>query len=137
MTGRDPESSRRYISPPSQVAFLQTWSKPSLPSWTSVTCSAETPSHRHHQRCAGSLPPVSKDLHRDRRSHTHFPSTPTRPPHCIRFIRLFGSPNGLCSSITITAVKEPWRRSSPFTALSQMLATPPSPPYHRLPPPST
>lgn len=42
-------------------------------------------------------------------------------------IRLFGSPNGLCSSITeskhIKAVKEPWRRSSRFNALSQMLIT--------------
>ncbi|KAJ7772754.1 hypothetical protein B0H14DRAFT_3508908 [Mycena olivaceomarginata] len=47
--------------------------------------------------------------------------------HYIRFIRLFGSPNGLCSSITeskhIKAVKEPWRRSSRFNALSQMLQT--------------
>ncbi|KAH9029736.1 hypothetical protein EDB84DRAFT_1562744 [Lactarius hengduanensis] len=40
-------------------------------------------------------------------------------------IQLFGSPNGLCSSITeskhIKAVKEPWRRSSRYKALSQML----------------
>ncbi|KAJ7093512.1 hypothetical protein C8R44DRAFT_989924 [Mycena epipterygia] len=47
--------------------------------------------------------------------------------HYIRSIRLFGSPNGLCSSITeskhIKAVKEPWRRSSRFNALSQMLRT--------------
>ncbi|KAJ6626339.1 hypothetical protein B0H10DRAFT_1941900 [Mycena sp. CBHHK59/15] len=47
--------------------------------------------------------------------------------HYIRFIRLFGSPNGLCSSITeskhIKAVKEPWRRSSRFKALVQMLIT--------------
>ncbi|KAJ7312556.1 hypothetical protein DFH08DRAFT_918007 [Mycena albidolilacea] len=47
--------------------------------------------------------------------------------HYPRFIRLFGSPNGLCSSITeskhIKAVKEPWRRSSRFNALSQMLVT--------------
>jgi hypothetical protein len=44
--------------------------------------------------------------------------------HYIRFIRLYGSPNGLCSSIThIKAVKEPWRRSSRFNALSQMLVT--------------
>ena len=39
----------------------------------------------------------------------------------------FGAPNGLCSSITeskhIKAVKEPWRRSSKFNALSQMLKT--------------
>ncbi|KAF8992099.1 hypothetical protein BDZ89DRAFT_1097399 [Hymenopellis radicata] len=37
----------------------------------------------------------------------------------------FGAPNGLCSSITesrhITAVKKPWRRSSRYKALSQML----------------
>ncbi|KAH9045906.1 hypothetical protein EDB83DRAFT_2507473 [Lactarius deliciosus] len=40
-------------------------------------------------------------------------------------IQLFGSPNGLCSSITkskhIKAVKEPWRQSSRYKALSQML----------------
>ncbi|KAJ7687491.1 hypothetical protein B0H17DRAFT_1203554 [Mycena rosella] len=37
----------------------------------------------------------------------------------------FGAPNGLCSSITelkhIKAVKEPWRRSSKYEALGQML----------------
>jgi hypothetical protein len=42
-------------------------------------------------------------------------------------IILFGSPNGLCSSITeskhIKAVKEPWRRSSRYKALIQMLRT--------------
>lgn len=47
--------------------------------------------------------------------------------HYIRSIILFGSPNGLCSSITeskhIKAVKEPWRRSSHFMALKQMLRT--------------
>ncbi|KAN0111280.1 hypothetical protein V8E52_008655 [Russula decolorans] len=41
--------------------------------------------------------------------------------------RLFGAPNGLCSSITeskhIKAVKEPWRRSSRFNALGQILVT--------------
>ncbi|KAL0058104.1 hypothetical protein AAF712_015232 [Marasmius tenuissimus] len=40
---------------------------------------------------------------------------------------MFGSPNGLCSSITeskhIKAVKEPWRRSSRHKALPQMLKT--------------
>lgn len=40
-------------------------------------------------------------------------------------IRLFGAPNGLCTSITeskhIKAVKEPWRRSNRFNALGQML----------------
>jgi hypothetical protein len=45
--------------------------------------------------------------------------------HYFRLIMLFGSPNGLCSSITeskhIKAVKEPWRRSNRFKALAQML----------------
>jgi hypothetical protein len=48
-------------------------------------------------------------------------------PHYLTSIHLFGSPNGLCSSITeskhIKAVKEPWRRSSRFKALVQMLRT--------------
>ncbi|KAL7278946.1 hypothetical protein ACG7TL_006778 [Trametes sanguinea] len=39
----------------------------------------------------------------------------------------YGSPNGLCSSITeskhIKAVKEPWRRSNRYEALGQMLTT--------------
>ncbi|OAX31228.1 hypothetical protein K503DRAFT_806247 [Rhizopogon vinicolor AM-OR11-026] len=47
--------------------------------------------------------------------------------HYSLLIRLFGAPNGLCSSITkskhIKAVKGPWRRSSRFNALSQMLLT--------------
>jgi hypothetical protein len=47
--------------------------------------------------------------------------------HYICSIMLFGSPNGLCSSITeskhIKAVKEPWQRSSHFKALNQMLLT--------------
>jgi hypothetical protein len=47
--------------------------------------------------------------------------------HYLRLIRAFGSPNGLCSSITeskhIKAVKEPWRRSSHYKALGQMLLT--------------
>ena len=47
--------------------------------------------------------------------------------HYFRSIRLFGSPNGLCSSITesrhISAVKKPWRRSNRFHALIQMLRT--------------
>src|SRR5436190_24087350 len=38
--------------------------------------------------------------------------------HYVRKIELFGSPNGICSSITesmhIRAVKEPWRRSNRF-----------------------
>jgi hypothetical protein len=47
--------------------------------------------------------------------------------HYFRSIQRFGSPNGLCSSITeskhIKAVKEPWRRSSHYNALKQMLVT--------------
>ena len=47
--------------------------------------------------------------------------------HYGKLIRAFGDPNGLCSSITeskhIKAVKEPWRRSSQFKVLSQMLLT--------------
>ena len=45
--------------------------------------------------------------------------------HYYDHIKNFGSPNGLCSSITeskhITAVKRPWRRSNKHTALPQML----------------
>ncbi|KAH7904803.1 hypothetical protein BJ138DRAFT_1138452 [Hygrophoropsis aurantiaca] len=47
--------------------------------------------------------------------------------HYPELIRLFGAPNGLCSSITeckhIKAVKQPYRRSSRFRALGQMLIT--------------
>src|SRR6201994_532712 len=47
--------------------------------------------------------------------------------HYLRSIHLFGSPNGLCSSITeskhIKAVKEPWQRSNHYKALGQMLKT--------------
>ncbi|KAK7054546.1 hypothetical protein VNI00_003744 [Paramarasmius palmivorus] len=45
--------------------------------------------------------------------------------HYPQLIAEFGSPNGLCSSITeskhISAVKEPWRRSSRNEPLSEML----------------
>lgn len=45
--------------------------------------------------------------------------------HYAHSIRSFGSPNGLCSSITeskhIEAVKKPWRRSNRHNALKQML----------------
>ncbi|KAK1220287.1 hypothetical protein PQX77_016952 [Marasmius sp. AFHP31] len=47
--------------------------------------------------------------------------------HYVRSIRLFGAPNGLCSSITeskhIKAVKEPYRRSNRNQPLGQMLIT--------------
>ena len=45
--------------------------------------------------------------------------------HYISLIRSFGTPNGICSSIFenkhIKAVKEPWRRSSRYQAMQQML----------------
>lgn len=45
--------------------------------------------------------------------------------HYVRNIQLFGSPNGLCSSITeskhITAVKQPWRESNRRNPLGQIL----------------
>jgi hypothetical protein len=47
--------------------------------------------------------------------------------HYSSLIRLFGAPNGICSSITeskhIQAVKKPWRRSSRNRPLGQMLLT--------------
>ncbi|KZT06391.1 uncharacterized protein LAESUDRAFT_737090 [Laetiporus sulphureus 93-53] len=47
--------------------------------------------------------------------------------HYTLLVWMYGAPNGLCSSITesmhIRAVKEPWRRSSRFEALGQMLLT--------------
>ncbi|KIJ65729.1 hypothetical protein HYDPIDRAFT_167325 [Hydnomerulius pinastri MD-312] len=47
--------------------------------------------------------------------------------HYVQNIQLFGSPNGLCSSITesrhITAVKRPWRQSNRNNPLGQMIRT--------------
>ena len=47
--------------------------------------------------------------------------------HYILKIKLFGSPNGICSSLTESkhrsAVKEPWRRSNHFNPLPQMVKT--------------
>ena len=47
--------------------------------------------------------------------------------HYSTLIKMFGTPNGLCSSLTesqhIKAVKEPWRRSNHYEALDQMLVT--------------
>ncbi|KAH9937976.1 hypothetical protein B0H21DRAFT_698721 [Amylocystis lapponica] len=47
--------------------------------------------------------------------------------HYVYNIKLFGSPNGLCSSITeskhITSVKRPWRRSNRNHALGQIIRT--------------
>lgn len=70
--------------------------------------------HKHREifRTTG----VRKDFYPPRQhSLVHYP----------RHIREFGAPNGLCSSITeskhIKAIKEPYRRSSRFEALGQML----------------
>jgi hypothetical protein len=47
--------------------------------------------------------------------------------HWVRAIQLFGSPNGLCTSITeskhIDAVKKPWRRSSKNNPIGQIIRT--------------
>ena len=47
--------------------------------------------------------------------------------HYRQHIENFGAPNGLCSSITeskhICAVKRPWRRSSRYNAIHQMMET--------------
>ena len=47
--------------------------------------------------------------------------------HYLHLIQAFRAPNRLCSSITeskhIKAVKEPWRQSSHWNALRQMLKT--------------
>jgi hypothetical protein len=47
--------------------------------------------------------------------------------HYRCFIQLFGSPNGLCSSITeskhVVAVKQPWQHSNHSNAHGQMLLT--------------
>jgi hypothetical protein len=47
--------------------------------------------------------------------------------HYRKHIENFGAPNGLCSSITeskhITVVKRPWRRSSRYNALKQIMQT--------------
>ena len=76
-------------------------------------------------------------LHRFHQDRTCFVSTSVRKnfllprqhslSHYAAMIRLFGAPNGLCSSITeskhIRAVKEPWRRSNRNEALGQILVT--------------
>ena len=47
--------------------------------------------------------------------------------HYLQHIKNFGAPNGLCSSITeskhISAVKRPWRRSSRYSAIHQIMQT--------------
>jgi hypothetical protein len=47
--------------------------------------------------------------------------------HYAALIKMFGCPNGLCSSMTesqhIASVKKPWRRSNHYHAMHQMLRT--------------
>jgi len=77
-------------------------------------------------------------LDRFHRFRTIFITTGVRPKgislprqhalvHYIALIRLFGAPNGLCTSLGeskhIRAVKEPWRRSNRNKPLGQMLVT--------------
>jgi hypothetical protein len=81
---------------------------------------------------------IDDALARFHRERTIFQETGVRPngfslprqhsaKHYHFLIEQFGAPNGICSSITeskhIKAVKEPWRRSSHFAALGQMLLT--------------
>jgi hypothetical protein len=85
----------------------------------SSLATAETLLKRFHElRCIFITEGVRESISLPRQhSLLHYPMS----------ITLFGSPNGLCSSITeskhIKAVKEPWRRSSRFRALVQMLRT--------------
>lgn len=70
----------------------------------------------HNYRNAFSVVVVTFSLPRQH-AMTHYPN----------MIRLFGAPNGLCSSITeskhIKAVKEPYHRSNRHNTLGQMLLT--------------
>ena len=85
-----------------------------------------------------SVAQVQDALIRFHRYRVIFESTGVRPDgfslprqhslvHYPKLIRMFGAPNGLCSSMTeakhIKAVKEPWRRSSRYEPLGQMLLT--------------
>ena len=82
------------------------------------------------------LDTLSTALQRFHHYRTVFKDTGVRPEgfslprqhalvHYHHHIENFGAPNGLCSSITesmhIAAVKKPWRRSSRYNALQQML----------------
>ncbi|KAF8801773.1 hypothetical protein BYT27DRAFT_7226673 [Phlegmacium glaucopus] len=66
---------------------------------------------------------IFDDVHPDGYSLPHQHSL----VHYTYLIQEFGAPNGLCSLITeskhIKAVKEPWRQSSHYKALGQMLVT--------------
>lgn len=84
------------------------------------------------------LAEIDDALLRFHQSRTIFQTSGARPEgfslprqhslvHYRKLIEDYGAPNGLCSSITeakhIKSVKQPWRRSSKFNALGQMLLT--------------
>ncbi|KAH9918434.1 uncharacterized protein B0H18DRAFT_882826, partial [Fomitopsis serialis] len=88
--------------------------------------------------CEDDIEEIERALERFRHHRQIFQDCGVRPTgfslprmhaldHYVRHIRQFGAPNGLCTSITeskhIKAVKEPWRRSSRYKALGQMLLT--------------
>lgn len=93
---------------------------------------------RRSSHTLDTLAEMDDTLHRFHSLRTVFEELGVRPDgfslprqhslvHYVRSIILFGSPNGLCSSITesrhITAVKRPWRRSSKNKPLLQILRT--------------
>jgi hypothetical protein len=93
---------------------------------------------RRNVHDTNSLEELDDALQRFHRSREIFRTSGVRPngfnlprqhslTHYTKLIRAFGAPNGLCSSITeskhIKAVKEPWRRSSRFNPLNQILLT--------------
>jgi hypothetical protein len=92
---------------------------------------------RHNIHDTQSLAAMDDALHRFHHYHEIFQTTGVHDNfnlprqhsliHYLKLIWAFSAPNGLCSSITeskhIKAVKELWRRSSRFNALSQMLLT--------------
>ncbi|KAN0093227.1 hypothetical protein V8E55_004011 [Tylopilus felleus] len=79
-------------------------------------------------RCIAAAPPFLKDaLEHFHEHHKIFEEVGHSLCHYELLIRLFGAPNGLCTSVTeskhITAVKKPWRRSNKHNAVGQILRT--------------
>jgi hypothetical protein len=92
---------------------------------------------RHSAHTTSTLRQMEEALDRFHHYHVIFVETGVRADfelprqhalvHFVRGIKLFGSPNGLCTSITklkhIDAVKKPWRPSSRFEPIDQIIAT--------------
>ncbi|EMD36485.1 hypothetical protein CERSUDRAFT_95785 [Gelatoporia subvermispora B] len=91
---------------------------------------------RHNVFTDSTLDRLDKALKRFHKYRTIFQTAGVRPSgfalprqhsmvHYYDMIKLFGAPNGICTSITeskhIDAVKVPWRRSSKYKAMGQML----------------